>query len=88
MREAKIRLDYFWDDGDDIWENILIVPNNITNNQIEEIIIKEHKFLCFDDEDDIYGTQGRNAVTLLDYICKKYHWEWKDFEFDIDLNMS
>lgn len=34
------------------------------------------------------GINGRNPVTLLDYICEKYGWSWSDFEFDIDLNFN
>lgn len=83
-----IRINFFWDDGDDIWEFKLIVPEDVTVEKIEETLIKEHEFLDMKDETDLYGKAGRSPVTLLDYINEKYGWKWEDFEYDIDLNFN
>lgn len=91
MNKTKIytmRISFFWDDGDDMWEFKLIVPEDITAAKIEEVLIKEHTFLDMEDETDLYGKVGRNPVTLLDYINEKYGWKWEDFEYDIDLNFN
>ena len=81
-------INFFWDDGDDIWEFRIIVPENVSEIEVAETLKKEHEYLDMEDEEDIYGVNGRNPVTLLDYICEKYGWSWSDFEFDIDLNFN
>ena len=120
-----MRINFFWDDGDDIWNFKIIVPENVTINMVEEVLIKSHEILDNDgideedenygkcqsckhygngnycsncvegseyetDAEDLYGTSGRNPVTLIDYVCKKYGWKWEDlvFDFDIDLNFN
>lgn len=88
MKKLNLRINFFWDDCDDIWEFVLTVPENVTELEVSEILIKEHNYLNMEDDEDLYGIQGRNPVTLLDYICEKYGWNWADFEFDIDLNFN
>lgn len=85
MKSLNIRINSTWDDEEDLWECKLTVPENVTTD-IEETIIKEHNFLC--DEENIYGNNGRNPVTLMDYICNKYGWDWNYLEYDIDLNLA
>ena len=88
MKKINLRINFFWDDGDDIWEFILTVPNNVTELEVSEILSKEHDYLDTEDDEDFYGIHGRNPVTLLDYICEKYGWSWEDFYFNIDLNFN
>ena len=83
-----MRINFFWDDGDDMQEFTLTVPENITAAKIEEVLIREHTFLDMEDETDLYGKIGRSPVTLLDYISNKYGWKWEDFKYDIDLNFN
>lgn len=88
MKKLNLRIDFFWDDGDDMWEFILKVPSNVTVNEVNDTLTKAHHYLDMEDDTDFYGTSGRNPVTLLDYICNKYGWCWEDFSFDIDLNFN
>lgn len=88
MKKYNLRIDFFWDDGDDMWEFKIEVPENVTVEEIENILFETHTYLDMEDEIDLYGTNGRTPVTLLDYICKKYGWKWEDFEFDIDLDFN
>jgi hypothetical protein len=88
MNTYITRLNFFWDDDDDIKEVKIYVPENISDLEVAEILLKEHKFLCKDDDEDFYGTQGKNPETLLDYVCEKYDWRWKEVSFDIDLNFD
>lgn len=88
MKTLTIRINFTWDDEDDLWQFKLIVPNNVTTECVEEILIKEHNYLCDEDDTDLYGNVGRCSVTLLDYICEKYGWKLVDNDFDIDLNLN
>ena len=88
MKKFNLRINFFWDDGDDMWEFRLTVPDNISIEQIKETLIKTHDYLDMEDEMDLYGTTGRHPETLLDYMCKKQGWNWEKFDFDIDLNFN
>lgn len=88
MKKLNLRINFFWDDEDDIWEFTLTVPDDINVISVEEVLLKAHQYLDTEDETDLYGTNGRSPVTLLDYVCQKYGWSWGEFSFDIDLNFS
>lgn len=88
MKKLNLRINFFWDDGDDMWEFILKVPNNVTVDEVKENLTKTHEYLDMGDDTDLYGTSGRNPVTLLDYMCEKHGWSWEDFSFDIDMNFN
>lgn len=89
MRTLNLRINFFWDDGDDIKEFKLTVPDNVSDSEIMETLKKEHEYLCHEDEENIYGTDGRNPETLLNYVCDKYYgWSWCDFQYDIDVNFD
>lgn len=88
MKRFSMRINYFWDDEDDMWEFVIVVPNNVTIEEIKETLIKTHDFLDMEYETNLYGTTGRSPVTLLDYVCEEYGWEWEDFSFDIDMNFN
>ena len=87
MKTINLRINFFWDDGDDMQEFALTIPSNVCEIEVVDILEKEHDYLCTEDEEDIYGVQGRNPETLLDYVCEKYGWSYKTFEFDIDINL-
>ena len=88
MKKFNLRINFFWDDGDDMWEFSLTVPDNVSIEQIKETLIKTHDYLDMEDETDLYGTAGRSPETLLDYMCEKQGWSWEEFDFDIDLNFN
>lgn len=88
MRTLNIRINFFWDDEDDICNFKLTVPNNVNEIEIVDLIEREHEYLCREDTEDIYGIQGRNPETLINYVCEKYNWEWNKFDFDIDLTFN
>lgn len=96
MKKLNLRINFFLDDEDDIWEFTLTVPDDINVIRVEEILLKAHRYLKAaergrrnaEDETDLYGTNGRNPVTLLDYVCREYGWSWEDYSFDIDLNFN
>ena len=85
MKKLKLRTNFRWDNEDDILEFVLTVPDNVTESEVSEILSKEHKFLDREDDEDIYGVDGRSPATLLNYVCKKYGWSWVALEFDIDM---
>lgn len=89
MKKKKItvRLNFTWDDCDDIKGAMIYVPECVTEDDVTEEIVNAHNFLCNEDETDIYGIEGRTPGTLLNYVCEKNSWEWFDIEFDVDLNL-
>lgn len=89
MRKYNVRLNFFWDDEDDVLEVIINTPNNVSVDDVNEALLNSHTYLDEEDESDIYGKSGRNPETLLDYVCEKYGWNWQKIEvdFDIDLNL-
>lgn len=88
MKTFNLRINFPWHDEDDIWKFKLMVPSNVTETKVADILKKEHEYLSIDGKDGIYGIYGRNPVALLDYVCKKYDWSWSDFEFDVDLTLN
>ena len=87
-KTVNVRINFFWDDGDDMRSFKLTVPENISDDEIMDVLKKEHEYLCTEDEDDIYGVKGRNPDVLLEYICNKHGWAWFDFQYDIDVNFN
>lgn len=83
MNKYNLRLDFLWDDEIDSKYFTVYTPDNVGEIELSEIIKREHHFLDFEDKEEIYGFQGRSPETLMDYICEKYDWKWKDFEFDM-----
>lgn len=88
MKKLNMRINFFWDDEDDIWEFTLTVPDDINVIRVEEVLSKAHQYLDTEDKTDLYGTNGRNPVTLVDYVCREYGWSWVEFTFDIDMSFS
>ena len=82
-----IRLNFFWDDGDDLQQFVVSIPESISNDEIADIIKKEHDYLDAIDKTELYGGNGRNPETLMNYLCEKYAWDRKDIVFDIDMNL-
>lgn len=87
-RKVVIRVRMTWDEGDDISHVILIVPEDVTDEMVREKIAEAHDYLCFEDEEDIYGSCGRDASTLADFICDKMNWEWGAFSPDVDITLD
>lgn len=88
MRKVLIRLNFIWDYEDDIQTFILFVPDNISNEEVEKEILHVHEYLCFENEEDIYGVCGRTPGTLINYMCEKHDdWDYMDMEYDIDFNL-
>lgn len=88
MKEMMVRINFTYDDEDNISEFKLTVPQNMTIEMVVKKIIKEHNYLCDKDATDIYGNEGRNPIILIDYICKKYHWGYSELTFDVDIKLD
>ena len=86
--KRTISITFNWDDGPEQDTVAIFAPSDITNEQIYEKIIDAHNYLSFDDETDIYGTDGRNYETLLTYVCKENHWMWEEFECDMEMELD
>lgn len=67
----------------------LNVPKDITEETINEIIRKAHEYLeKQEDENCLYEKDGRNAYTLINYVCKEQGWEYKSFEPDMEIELN
>ena len=84
MIKILVRLDFFYDGEDTIDQFILMVTSF---DDVEEELLKAHKYLCEEDETDLYGKHGRIPLTLINYVCEKNGWKYYDLEYDIDLNL-
>ena len=88
MIKILVRLDFFYDDEDAIDQFILMVKSGTSFDDVEDELLKAHKFLCKEDETDLYGKCGRIPLTLINYVCEKNGWKYYDLEYDIDLNLA
>lgn len=90
LKELNICIKANWENEaePDVWHFILTVPKEVDECAVSEILKKEHDFLVNEDTEEIYEINGRSPVTLLDYVCDKYNWSWRDLEFDIEINLN
>lgn len=88
MKKYNLRMNFFWDEEDDMKEFFIYVPNAVLIDDISKELINAHEYLVFKDETEIYGKIGRNPETLIDYVCKKNKWKYEEFVYDIDLNFD
>lgn len=88
MKILNVRLNFFWDNEDDMQEFQLSVPDKVTIDNVEKVLLKEHNYLDTEDTSNTYGANGRNPETLINFICQKYGWAYKEMEYDIDLNFD
>ena len=88
VTKYTMRMSFLWDDGEDIDIFNLVVPDHVSKMEIENILNKEHHFLCLEDEEDRYGIEGRCPETLLEYVCEKYDWKYEGLKFHIDMEFD
>ena len=85
MHIIPINLNFKWDEGDEATPVLITVPSDMSVLSVIAEIKACHDFLCFEDSEDRYGAFGRDAETLMNYVCEKNHWEWHAVEDTIDL---
>lgn len=81
-----IRINFTWDDGDDMQEFIITTRKGITDEDIKRELIDTHKLL--DEEEDYYGINGRNPESLVSSVCETNGWSWCGMEYDVDINLD
>lgn len=54
MIKILVRLDFFYDGEDTIDQFILMVKSGTSFDDVEEELLKAHKYLCEEDETDLY----------------------------------
>jgi len=87
MKKHVVKSTFLWDDGNDTGLYLLKTPADVTEPEIKASILVAHKFLCEEDKEDRYGTNGRCSETLLAYLCEKNGWNWEIFEPDIEMDL-
>lgn len=55
MIKILVRLDFFYDGEDTIDQFILMVKSGTSFDDVEEELLKAHKYLCEEDETDLYN---------------------------------
>ena len=88
LKRITVKLNFLWDTEMDTKEVYITVPKDVTPETVIEKLEEKHNYLCFEDETDIYGTEGRNAQTLLEHTCSENNWSWEEISFDLDLNFN
>ena len=88
MKKINVRLDFIWDDIDDVEEFILTVPNKTTIEDIKNVLEYIHNYLDTEDRTETYDNNGRNPETLIIYACEEHGWMWEKFKFDVNLNFD
>lgn len=88
LKKITVKLNFLWDTEIDSKEVSITVPNNITTETVINKLKEMHNYLCFEDNTDIYGTEGRNAQTLLEHTCGENDWTWEEILFDIELDFN
>lgn len=91
MRVITTQVGFNWDDGVETQIAKLHVPDKYGWEDIANEIEKTHNYLDLEDEEDIYGTQGRNSETLLNYLCETHKdegWQWEPLDIDVDMELD
>lgn len=89
MKNLNIKINFGYEDGSETTgEFTLTVPYHTTELEVVDILKKEHEYLNKEDEEDFYALHGKVPGTLLDYVCEKYGWFWRRFEFDIEMKLD
>lgn len=81
-----VRINFTWDDGDDMQKFIITTRKGITDEDIKRELIDTHKLL--DEEEDYYGINGRNPESLVSSVCETNGWSWCGMEYDVDINLD
>lgn len=91
-KEITVKLGFLWDEdeisGCDRGEFVIKVPENVSQEEVAKEISECHRYLDFEDDTDMYGKNGRDPYTLLDYVCEKNGWEKESMEYDIDFEFD
>lgn len=54
------------------------VPKKVNLDEVKEVLLKEYN----------NGMDFKTPIELINYVCKKYKWEWDSFNFDIDFYLD
>lgn len=89
MKNLNIKIDFGYEDGSETTgEFVLTVPYFSPALDVVDILKKEHEYLSKEDQENIYALYGKVPETLLDYVCEKYGWHWRNFGFDIEMKLD
>ena len=88
MNKCNVRLNFFWDDGDDMDMFTVTFHEDKTEEDVKEAILEAHDYLDNNDSTDYYGINGRNPASLLSYVCQKHGWRYSQLQFGVDLNIE
>lgn len=97
-KRLNVRLCFANDDWDSLVDYTIVVPEDISAGEVQDAIIEERAQICeeirqlenLDDDETSNLEEGDedDAELLLDRVCKKHGWEWREMAYDIDLNFN
>lgn len=82
MKNYIMELTFQWDEENDTKQVVIETPDDVSVDVVTDALNKGHEYLCFEDEEDRYGNDGREPETLVGYVCRKYGWKWRRLGFD------
>ena len=95
MKKYNMRINFIRDlcDGEnDVWDCIIIVPDDVTIEKIKEELVKAHQYLdneeANNEDDEWYSQDGRVPETLVQYVCEKHNWAYEEIKYDIDVEFD
>lgn len=88
MKDYIVRFNFLFDDSCDTTGYIVYLPSNLSLEDFRTILKNIHNYLCCDDEEDIYGINGRTAETLLAYVSEKYGIKYKQLAYDLEMDFD
>ena len=87
-----VKLAFSWDEGPDVREFVLEVPEGVTPEEVSEALETANQELWAggdeaDGEDGniCYGELEASPQTLVDYLCGKQGWQGRLVEYEIEL---
>ncbi len=66
----------------------LTVPASVELMRVVDVLSEEHEKLTAELPFGKYGEDGNSPITLLQFVCDKYGWEWSEMKYHIDLQFD
>lgn len=85
VKTVNINLDFEHGDFNSSFPFTVTMPADTPNDAIRTAI---NEALTALEESDPKREEIVHIPSLLNEICKKYGWEWRKFEFDVDMSYS
>lgn len=83
-----VKLTFHEDEERQVKEFNLTVPASVELMRVVDVLSEEHEKLTAELPFGKYGEDGNSPITLLQFVCDKYGWEWSEMKYHIDLQFD